>query len=103
MSAEADANKILAQVIDKVDDILFKHGLSFKDDEDWEDAVEELRAFVEKYYDDNEADEDEGEVAEVAEKEPSDAETLSSEEEEDDEEDEEDEEVEIAPKKRARK
>ena len=53
MAAGDDPNQIMAQVIDKVDKVLFKHGLEFDEDhKNWDDAVEQLSAWVFQFYED---------------------------------------------------
>ena len=57
MSAEGgkgdpEAARLLARVLDKLDLVLYKHGLEFRDDRDWANFAEEVREIVHTYYDD---------------------------------------------------
>jgi len=49
---DPDPNRIMAKIMDDIDARLFKHGFQFKEEALLEDAVEELRAMIFKYYDD---------------------------------------------------
>lgn len=50
---DPDPNRLMARVVDKVDSILFAHGLEFKDEKDWEDFIERLRSLFFEFYEDN--------------------------------------------------
>lgn len=51
--AAVEANAIMAEIIDKVDKILFKHGFEFDEESHtWEDAVTQLSAWVFNFYND---------------------------------------------------
>lgn len=49
---DPDSNRLMLAVVDKFDGVLFKNGLEFRDDMNWEDMITELEALIFKYYDD---------------------------------------------------
>jgi len=51
--AAQDGNQIMAEIIDKVDKILFKHGFEFDEESHtWEEGVQQLSAWVFQFYND---------------------------------------------------
>jgi len=54
----AEGAKLLSKVLDKVDAVLFEHGLEFKDEAKWEDFAAQLVALLYNYYDDEGDDKD---------------------------------------------
>lgn len=50
---DPNPNRLMEKCLDKLDGVLFTHGLEFRHDEEkWEDLVDELSALIFKYWDD---------------------------------------------------
>ena len=49
---DPNSTRLLEQVMDKVDKILFAHGLEFEDEERWAEAAGELEQWIFQFYDD---------------------------------------------------
>jgi len=50
---DPNPNRLMAKILDKVDGILFEHGLEFRhEEEDWENLTMELSALIFRFWDD---------------------------------------------------
>ena len=74
---DAAATALLEKVMDRVDGVLFKDGLVFREDKEWHVACGEMAAFIYYYYAD-EGSYEPGDSAEMMESEESESRTLDS-------------------------
>ena len=52
LKGDPNTNRLMARLLDKMDCVLFSHGLVFRAEEDWNDFIIELSALVFRFYDD---------------------------------------------------
>lgn len=52
LKGDPDSSRLMARLVDKMDAVLFAHGLSFRAEEQWNDFIVELQALIFRFYDD---------------------------------------------------